>query len=174
MEHENCRYHSLHHTQFRTNYSLFMPLYDYIYGTMDESTDTLYEKTLERGDDIVDVVHLTHLTTPESIYHLRIGLASFASYPFAYRWFMRLLWPFTSLSMIFTLFYARLFVAERNSFNKLNLQSWVIPRYNLQVLIIIIIIIIYIGWLTCWCIYINGDIYMMHAVLVKMEERSDQ
>nr|AAB87721.1 gl1-like protein [Arabidopsis thaliana] len=128
-------YHSLHHTQFRTNYSLFMPLYDYIYGTMDESTDTLYEKTLERGDDRVDVVHLTHLTTPESIYHLRIGLPSFASYPFAYRWFMRLLWPFTSLSMIFTLFYARLFVAERNSFNKLNLQSWVIPRYNLQYLL---------------------------------------
>ncbi|ESQ36862.1 hypothetical protein EUTSA_v10009534mg [Eutrema salsugineum] len=102
-------FHSLHHTQFRTNYSLFMPLYDYIYGTMDETSDTLYEKTLERGEDRVDVVHLTHLTTPESIYHLRIGLASFASYPFSYTWFMRLLWPFTSLSMLFTLFYARLF-----------------------------------------------------------------
>ncbi|VVA89556.1 unnamed protein product [Arabis nemorensis] len=128
-------FHSLHHTHFRTNYSLFMPLYDYIYGTMDETSDTLYEKSLERGEDRVDVVHLTHLTTPESIYHLRIGLASFASYPFSYRWFMRLLWPFTSLSMLFTLFYARLFVAERNSFEKLNLQSWIIPRYNLQYLL---------------------------------------
>ncbi|KFK42594.1 hypothetical protein AALP_AA1G015600 [Arabis alpina] len=128
-------FHSLHHTQFRTNYSLFMPLYDYIYGTTDETSDTLYEKSLERGEDRVDVVHLTHLTTPESIYHLRIGLASFASYPFSYRWFMRLLWPFTSLSMLFTLFYARLFVAERNSFEKLNLQSWIIPRYNLQYLL---------------------------------------
>lgn len=112
-----------------------MPLYDYIYGTMDETSDTLYEKSLERGEDRVDVVHLTHLTTPESIYHLRIGLASFASYPFSYRWFMGLLWPFTSLSMLFTLFYASLFVSERNSFEKLNLQSWIIPRYNLQVLI---------------------------------------
>lgn len=139
MWYDNCRFHSLHHTQFRTNYSLFMPLYDYVYGTMDETTDTLYEKSLERGEDRVDVVHLTHLTTPESIYHLRIGLASFASNPFSYRWFMRILWPFTSLSMIFTLFYARLFVAESNSFKKLNLQSWMIPRYNLQVLIIIII-----------------------------------
>ncbi|KAH0913756.1 hypothetical protein HID58_037077 [Brassica napus] len=128
-------FHSLHHTQFRTNYSLFMPLYDYIYGTMDETSDTLYEKSLERGEDRVDVVHLTHLTTPESIYHLRIGLASFASYPFSYRWFMRLLWPFTSLSMLFTLFYASLFVSERNSFEKLNLQSWIIPRYNLQYLL---------------------------------------
>ncbi|CAF1727931.1 unnamed protein product, partial [Brassica oleracea var. botrytis] len=58
------KFHSLHYTQFRTNYSLFMPLYDYIYGTMDETSDTLYEKSLERGEDRVDVVHLTHLTTP--------------------------------------------------------------------------------------------------------------
>ncbi|CAN8296016.1 unnamed protein product [Cochlearia groenlandica] len=129
-------FHSLHHTQFRTNYSLFMPLYDYMYGTMDETSDTLYEKSLERGEDRVDVVHLTHLTTPESIYHLRIGLASFASYPFSYKWYMLFLRPFTSLiSMLFTLFLSRLFVAERNSFQKLNLQSWIIPRFNLQYLL---------------------------------------
>ncbi|CAN8253517.1 unnamed protein product [Cochlearia groenlandica] len=127
-------FHSLHHTNFRTNYCLFMPLYDYMYNTIDEKSDTLYEKVLEKGEDVVDVVHLTHFTTPESIYHLRIGLASFSSYPFSYKWFMCLLWPFTSLSMIFTLFYARLFVVERNSFEKLNLQSWIIPRYNLQYL----------------------------------------
>ncbi|KAJ4886985.1 hypothetical protein Rs2_26733 [Raphanus sativus] len=35
----------------------------------------------------------------------------------------------------FTLFYASVFVAERNSFEKLNLQSWIIPRYNLQYLL---------------------------------------
>ncbi|XP_010520222.1 PREDICTED: protein ECERIFERUM 1-like [Tarenaya hassleriana] len=125
-------FHSLHHTQFRTNYSLFMPFYDYVYGTTDESTDSTYEKSLERGEETPDVVHLTHLTTPESIYHLPIGFASFSSYPFSYRWFMRLLWPLTSLSMFFTLFYGRPFVSERNSFKNLKLHSWVIPRYNLQ------------------------------------------
>ncbi|KAI3993875.1 hypothetical protein MKX01_002888 [Papaver californicum] len=36
-------FHSLHHTQFRTNYSLFVPIYDYIYGTMDICTDKLQE-----------------------------------------------------------------------------------------------------------------------------------
>ncbi|XP_010535406.1 PREDICTED: protein ECERIFERUM 1-like [Tarenaya hassleriana] len=128
-------FHSLHHTQFRTNYSLFMPFYDYIYGTTDQSSDATYEKSLERGEERPDVVHLTHLTTPESIYHLPICFASFSSYPFSYRWFMRLLWPLTSLSMLFTLFYGRPFVSERNSFKKLNLQSWVIPRYNLQYLL---------------------------------------
>ncbi|RYQ88205.1 hypothetical protein Ahy_B09g095538 isoform C [Arachis hypogaea] len=64
-------FHSLHHTQFRTNYSLFMPIYDYVYGTMDKSSDKTYEMSLKREEGSVDVVHLTHLTTPESIYYLR-------------------------------------------------------------------------------------------------------
>ncbi|KAL0380007.1 UNVERIFIED_CONTAM: Very-long-chain aldehyde decarbonylase CER1 [Sesamum angustifolium] len=47
-------YHSLHHTQFRTNYSLFMPFYDYIYGTMDKSSDALYESSLLRKEEVPD------------------------------------------------------------------------------------------------------------------------
>ncbi|KAH9735665.1 Very-long-chain aldehyde decarbonylase CER1 [Citrus sinensis] len=35
--------HSLHHTQLRANYSLFMPLYDYLFSTVDKTSDTLYE-----------------------------------------------------------------------------------------------------------------------------------
>ncbi|KAI6702925.1 hypothetical protein NL676_012061 [Syzygium grande] len=38
---------------------------------MDKSSDKLYETSLERGIEVSDVVHLTHLTTPGSIYHLR-------------------------------------------------------------------------------------------------------
>ncbi|XP_059285900.1 very-long-chain aldehyde decarbonylase CER1-like [Lycium ferocissimum] len=49
------KYHSLHHTQFRTNYSLFMPMYDYIFGTMDKSSDKLYEKSVERKAEVPDV-----------------------------------------------------------------------------------------------------------------------
>ncbi|RRT39545.1 hypothetical protein B296_00059046 [Ensete ventricosum] len=68
-------YHSLHHTQFRTNYCLFMPFYDYIYGTVDMSTEKLYKNSLKGKEVIPDVVHLTHLTTLRSIYLLRIGLS---------------------------------------------------------------------------------------------------
>ncbi|CAL9782575.1 unnamed protein product [Musa acuminata subsp. burmannicoides] len=66
-------YHSLHHTQFRTNYCLFMPLYDYIYGTVDMSTEKLYKNSFKGKEETPNVVHLTHLTTLQSIYHLRIG-----------------------------------------------------------------------------------------------------
>ncbi|WCJ29888.1 Very-long-chain aldehyde decarbonylase GL1-5 [Euphorbia peplus] len=127
-------FHSLHHTQFRTNYSLFMPFYDYIYGTMDISTDTLYENSLKRQEDVPDVVHLTHLTTPESIYHLHFGFAHFASNPLSSKWYLWLLWPFTLFTMSLTWVFGRTFVVERHFFDKLILQTWVIPKYKFQYL----------------------------------------
>lgn len=128
-----CRFHSLHHTQFRTNYSLFMPIYDYIYGTVDKNSDSLYENSLLREEEVADVVHLSHLTTPQSIYHMRLGLATVASQPFTSKWWLTLLWPFTSFYVLATSFYGHIFVYERNTFKALKLQSWVIPRFNLQV-----------------------------------------
>ncbi|XP_073291345.1 very-long-chain aldehyde decarbonylase CER1-like isoform X1 [Primulina huaijiensis] len=125
-------YHSLHHTQFRTNYSLFMPFYDYVYGTMDKSSDSLYENSLTRKEEVPDVVHLTHLTTPESIYHLRIGFAHLASEPHKSKWYLWLMWPVTLWSMMVTWIYGRTFTAERNVFKHLKLQTWAIPKYNIQ------------------------------------------
>lgn len=53
-----------------------MPLYDYIDGTMDMSTEKLYKNSLKGKEETPNVVHLTHLTTLQSIYHLRIGFCS--------------------------------------------------------------------------------------------------
>ncbi|KAI3495094.1 hypothetical protein L1887_37247 [Cichorium endivia] len=126
-------YHSLHHTQFRTNYSLFMPFYDYVYGTMDKSTDTLHEKSLCQKEESPDVVHLTHLTTPESIYHMRLGFASLASKPHTCsKWYFWILWPVTAWSMLITRIYGKTFVVERNVFEILKLQTWAIPKYMIQ------------------------------------------
>lgn len=129
-----CRYHSLHHTQFRTNYSLFMPFYDYVYGTMDQSSDTLYEKSLIRKEESPDVVHLTHLTTPDSIYHLRLGFAYMAAKPLKSKWYLWLMWPVTLWSIVITWMYGRTFIVERNAFKRLKLQTWVIPKYTIQVI----------------------------------------
>ncbi|KAL8260470.1 hypothetical protein R6Q59_028423 [Mikania micrantha] len=128
-------YHSLHHTQFRTNYSLFMPFYDYIYGTLDKSTDTLYENSLRRKDESPHVVHLTHLTTPESIYHMRLAFASLASKPHTSSiWYLWALSPITVLTMLIMRVYGKTFVVERNAFKNLKLQTWAIPKYMTQYL----------------------------------------
>ncbi|KAE9459932.1 hypothetical protein C3L33_08161, partial [Rhododendron williamsianum] len=110
-----------------------MPIYDYIYSTMDKSTDTLYETSLRRPDESPDVVHLTHLTTPESIYHLRVGFAALASRPYTSKWYLWVMWPWTFWSMMVTWIYGRTsFVVERNVLGHLKLQTWAIPKYNIQ------------------------------------------
>ncbi|RZC02470.1 very-long-chain aldehyde decarbonylase CER1-like [Glycine soja] len=125
-------FHSLHHTQFKTNYSLFMPFYDYIYDTLDKASDQLHDSASKREEEIPDVVHLTHLTTPESIYHLRLGFAYLACKPCTSKWYLCLMWPMTAWSMILTLAYGRTFIVEGNHFDKLKLQSWAIPKYSQQ------------------------------------------
>ncbi|WOH14268.1 hypothetical protein DCAR_0933787 [Daucus carota subsp. sativus] len=124
--------HSLHHTKFQTNYALYFPFYDYMYGTLERTTDTLQETSLKREGESPDVVHLTHLTTSESIYHLRLGFASLASIPQSTsQWYIRLLWPLTTwFMMVVTWLYSRPFVVERNIFKTLKLQTWTIPRYT--------------------------------------------
>ncbi|KAI3902659.1 hypothetical protein MKW92_030240 [Papaver armeniacum] len=126
-------FHSLHHTQFRTNYSLFVPIYDLIYGTMDTSSDELYKTSLSRTDEQPDVVHLTHLPTLDSIYHLQTGLGSIASKPYNpnTKWYLIFAWPLTYM-WSFLCGYISSFVAERNTFNGLNLQTWVVPKYAYQ------------------------------------------
>ncbi|XP_065851229.1 very-long-chain aldehyde decarbonylase CER1-like [Euphorbia lathyris] len=125
-------FHSLHHTQFRTNYSLFMPLYDYIYGTLHKSTDSLYKKSLRRQEDVADVVHLTHLTSPASIYHLHFGFAHFASNPISSKWYLYLLWPLTLFTMALTWLFGTTFLVETNRLHNLILQTWAIPKYKYQ------------------------------------------
>ena len=130
------RFHSLHHTQFRTNYSLFMPFYDYMYNTMDKSSDELYEKSLKVTDETPDLVHLTHMTTLQSTYHLRIGIASIASKPSNKPvWYSWMIWPVAFLSMVLAWVYgSSAFVIERLQMKKFKMQTWAIPRYNFQVL----------------------------------------
>ncbi|XP_010539481.1 PREDICTED: protein CER1-like 2 [Tarenaya hassleriana] len=126
-------FHSLHHTQFRTNYSLFMPMYDYIYGTDDKSSDSLYETSLQREEETPDVIHLTHLTTLDSIYHIRLGFPSLSSHPFiSSRWFLSFMWPLTLFSALLSYLSSSTFVLERNRFRSLTLHSRLLPKFAFQ------------------------------------------
>nr|GMD95648.1 protein ECERIFERUM 1-like [Ipomoea batatas] len=109
-----------------------MPLYDYIYGTMDKSSDTLYEISLEKEEEFPDVVHLTHLITPESVYYLRLGFSSWASVPQNQKWYIWLMWP---LTIIINSICNQTFILERNILGKVKSQSWVIPKCKVQYLL---------------------------------------
>lgn len=109
-----------------------MPFYDYVYGTVDKSSDLLYERALEGKEEQPDVVHLTHLTTLQSIYHLRVGFASLASKPYNPKIPFFLLWPLAWISIIF-MWINDSFTLERNSFKNVKMQTWAIPRFQFQV-----------------------------------------
>ncbi|KAF3547808.1 hypothetical protein DY000_02002026 [Brassica cretica] len=124
-------FHSLHHTQFRTNYALTMPIYDYMYGTNDKSSDSLYETSLEQEEEKPDAIHLTHLTSLDSIYHFRLGFSSLSSHPLSSRCYLVLMRPFTIIiSFILTSFSSRAFVFERNRFRDLTIHSHLLPKFS--------------------------------------------
>jgi aldehyde decarbonylase len=110
-----------------------MPFYDYVYNTMDKSTDDLYERTLEGKDETIDVVHLAHPTTLQSIYHFRLGFASIASKPYRSKWYMVMMAPVSWISMMVTWIYGSTFTLERNTMDEMKMQIWAIPRYTFQV-----------------------------------------
>lgn len=127
-------FHSLHHTQFRTNYSLFVPFYDYLYGTMDKSSEDLYERTLHGREEAPDVVHLTHLTAPGSLLHTRLGFASVASAPLVSRgtFTAALAVAERPLAVLASVFGRSAFRSEANRMGKLSTETWVVPRYSSQ------------------------------------------
>ena len=128
------RFHSLHHIRFRTNYSLFVPLYDYVYGTVDIDTESCREKSLDRKEESPDIIYLTHLVEPESIYQIRLGFSSLASKPqTSFAWYLRMLLPVTIFSRLITWYYGKAFVVERNVFRNRTIQSWVVPKHRIQV-----------------------------------------
>lgn len=125
-------FHSLHHSQVRTNYSLFMPIYDYLYGTVDKSSNTLYEAAREGRKERVDFVCLTHLTNLSSVFHLRLGFASFAAKPYSSKWYIEMLRPISNAVMLVLWVFGRTFTSEKNRLDRLHMQTWVIPRYTFQ------------------------------------------
>jgi aldehyde decarbonylase len=110
-----------------------MPIYDYIYGTVDTSTNAAYEASLNRPNESPEAVHLTHLTTFDSIFQLRLGFSSLASNPQTSKWYLNLMWPFTMCSMLMTWFSGQAFVLENNSFKDLKVVCWFLPRFKTQV-----------------------------------------
>ncbi|KAF3780487.1 ECERIFERUM 1 protein [Nymphaea thermarum] len=125
-------FHSLHHSQVHINFCLFMPIYDYMYGTVDKTTDSLYETSIDGREQMTDVVHLTHPTSIHSIWQIRFGFAYLAAEPYCTKWYFWLLWPFTAVLALLTWMFGATFTVEKIRLDKLKIQTWAIPRFGFQ------------------------------------------
>ncbi|XP_059291590.1 very-long-chain aldehyde decarbonylase CER3-like isoform X1 [Lycium ferocissimum] len=128
-------YHSLHHQEMKTNFCLFMPLYDMLGNTLNTASWNLQKEISSRtstDERAPDFVFLAHIVDIMSSMHAPFVFRSFSSVPFSTRLFLLPMWPFTfvvvlimwlkSKTLLFSFYYIR---------GKLN-QTWVVPRAGFQ------------------------------------------
>eukprot|EP00808_Paulinella_micropora_P005378 g79722.t1 len=92
-------FHSLHHSKVRANYSLFMPLYDYLGRTLEPSSWTLQERAWNgqaaapktRDADPPDAIFLGHGTDLASVFHLPWMSRTLSVHPYYLPWYVQLL-----------------------------------------------------------------------------------
>ena len=128
-------YHSLHHSKVHTNFCLFMPLYDYAYGTADANSHDLYERAM-RGEAApnaaADVVFVAHGTELLSLFHLPFALRSFSSRPFKSEWWLQPFLPLTLPLVACLRVFGAPFVADKHRLLHLNCATWVTPAWGFQ------------------------------------------
>jgi len=130
------RYYSLHHTEKNSNFCLFMPLYDLLGATLNVKSWELQKQiSLNAGKnvEVPDFVFLAHIVDISSAIHVPFMFRSFASLPYATRWFILPLWPVSFVAMFLLWAWAKTFtVSFYNLRNKLH-HTWVVPRFGVQV-----------------------------------------
>jgi len=128
-------YHSLHHSKVHTNFCLFMPLYDYAYGTADPISHDLYERA-SKGEAApnaaADVVFVAHGTELLSLFHLPFALRSFSSRPFKSEWWLQPFLPLCLPIVALLRLVGAPFVADKHRLLHLNCATWVTPAWGFQ------------------------------------------
>jgi sterol desaturase/sphingolipid hydroxylase (fatty acid hydroxylase superfamily) len=130
-------FHSLHHSRVHTNFCLFMPIYDHLFGTVDKSSWVLYERSISGEsvpDTAPDVVFVGHGTTLLSLLHAPFCLRSFSSRPFEEKLWMRIFWPLCLVAAIFIRFFGRPYTHDKHRLRQLRLETWVTPAFAIQFL----------------------------------------
>lgn len=128
-------YHNLHHTEKNSNFCLFMPLYDLLGDTLNVKSWELQKQiSLNAGKNmkVPDFVFLAHIVDISSAIHVPFMFRSFASLPYATRWFILPAWPVSFVAMFGLWAWAKTFtVSFYNLRNKLH-HTWVVPRFGVQ------------------------------------------
>ncbi|CAK9260814.1 unnamed protein product [Sphagnum jensenii] len=126
-------YHSLHHTELQYNFCLFVPLYDYLGGTVHPNT-LPFHASLRKGreEEIPNFVFLAHCIDVLTSLHAPFCIRTLAAYPFTAHWFLWLLWlPLIPILIVFWLC-GQTFLASQYILDHLNCNTWVIPRHGFQ------------------------------------------
>eukprot|EP00475_Leptophrys_vorax_P026173 TRINITY_DN3676_c0_g3_i1.p1 TRINITY_DN3676_c0_g3~~TRINITY_DN3676_c0_g3_i1.p1 ORF type:complete len:502 (-),score=20.72 TRINITY_DN3676_c0_g3_i1:400-1869(-) len=125
-------YHSVHHSHVRSNYCLFMPLYDYIGGTVDPTTDAVHKEARKGFRETPDFVFLGHGVNFQSVWHMPYLVPYWAPQQFEPNWFFLLsLIPLLPIYGVLW-FLLPVFPADKKSLRGFKLHTWVVPRFGVN------------------------------------------
>lgn len=134
-------YHSLHHSRVHTNFCLFMPIYDYWFGTLererenpDQWTSLKVQAAARRraAPDPPACVFLAHGTDLLSATHLPFWFRGFSSRPYKYHWSLLPLWPLAAAACALLWVGGRVFVSHTERVGGEPVHTWVTPRFGFQ------------------------------------------
>uniref|UniRef100_A0A0D6QT27 Uncharacterized protein n=1 Tax=Araucaria cunninghamii TaxID=56994 RepID=A0A0D6QT27_ARACU len=126
-------YHSLHHTEMGTNFCLFMPLYDHLWGTVNSRSQDLHRR-LRAGqvDRVPDFVFLGHTVDMISTLHARFLQRGFSSTPFVAHYCLWPFWPLVIPGMFLVWIWGKTLVYTGHMLRGRLHQTWVVPRFGFQ------------------------------------------
>ncbi|KAK1358127.1 Eceriferum 3 [Heracleum sosnowskyi] len=128
-------YHGLHHIHQKSNFCLFMPLFDVLGNTIDERYWNLHRETSSsagRKGRIPDFVFLAHGVDVMSSLHAPFVFRSFSSTPFSTKVFLIPLWPFSLLVILAMWGFSKTFPVSSYKLRGRLYHLWFVPRFGFQ------------------------------------------
>ncbi|KAK3011872.1 hypothetical protein RJ639_010533 [Escallonia herrerae] len=128
-------YHSIHHTDMRTNFCLFMPLYDALGKTTNNLSWDIHRDISSNAGKKGRAPHfvfLAHVVDVMSALHSPFVFRSFNSTPFTIRPFLIAMWPGTFLVMLAMWAKSKTFLVSFYNLRGNLYETWVVPRFGFQ------------------------------------------
>ena len=134
-------YHSLHHSKVHTNYCLFMPIYDYMFGTVCPATEKTYiEAMAQRNIPQPSATFLAHGGTLTHVFQIPFISKTVGAEKYKERWYLYPLYPVLYLGLVPLL---RLFgvpfknadcMYKKAKGESMLLEQWGVPAFAYQYL----------------------------------------
>lgn len=125
-------YHSVHHAKARSNFCLFMPIYDHMGGTVDATVDAVHKQARKGFHEEPDFVFLGHGVNFQCTFHLPFVLPYLCIHPFEAHWL-----TFIAMVCCLPIYFVcwclcPVIHVGRKYLRGFKLDTWVVPRFGLN------------------------------------------
>ncbi|XP_078438329.1 very-long-chain aldehyde decarbonylase GL1-1-like [Wolffia australiana] len=126
-------YYSIHHKEDKSNFCLFLPVFDLMGGTLNPKSWEEHDKIRNvRNSDVPGFVFLLHAVDMISSLHSPFIFRSYASYAYVTNLLVLPMWPVAFFSMIYMWLFSKTFLVSFYNLRGRLHQIWLVPRFGFQ------------------------------------------